>query len=145
MPIRTWIDREARLLRSEAWGSFTTEELLQVVDDLLDDPAHDPRFNGLSDHRRVTHPLSPAQLYRLVVHVRQVRDRIAPERWAVVTGSLAAYGMARMLSAYAERLSIDLRPFRDMDEALEWLVPDPARRARLADRDDPPSEMRGHG
>jgi hypothetical protein len=140
-----WIDPEARLVRGEAWGSFTTDELLTVIDDLVDDPAYDPTYNGLSDHRRVTRPISPAQLYRLIVHIRQVRDRIAPERWAVVTGSLAAYGMARMMSVYAERLSIDLRPFHDMDEALEWLFPDPEQRARVTDVDELPPEMRRHG
>lgn len=145
MPIRIWIDREAKLVRSEAWGSFTTEELLAVVDDLVDDPAYDPTYNGLSDHRRVTRPISPAQLYRVIVHIRRVRDRITPERWAVVTGSLAAYGMARMMSVYAERMSIDLCPFREMDEALEWLFPDPAQRALVKGLDEPPPELRRHG
>ena len=33
MPIRMWIDPEARLVRSQAWDSFTTDELLAVIDD----------------------------------------------------------------------------------------------------------------
>lgn len=120
MPIRTWIDVEARLVRSEAWGTFTADEILQAVDEAVQHPDYEVGFNGLSDHRNVTRVLSPLQLFRLMHHLGSIRGRVAKARWAMVPASAAGYGMARMTSVYAERIPMDFRPFWCIDEAETW-------------------------
>lgn len=120
MPIRTWIDVESRLVRSEAWGTFTADDILRAVDEVVEHPDFEVGFNGLSDHRRVTRVLSPLQLFRLIHHLGSIRGKVADARWAMVPGSAAGYGMARMTSVYAERIPMDFRPFWCMDQAATW-------------------------
>jgi hypothetical protein len=124
MPIRIWIDKEAALARAEVWGSVTTEEIIAAVDSVMQDPDFHSGLNGLSDHRQVDQILTPEQMHRLLNHLTTFRDRLANRRWAVVTGSQAAYGMIRMTSAHATRIPLDIRPFKTLEEAREWLSTD---------------------
>ena len=125
MPIRIWIEKEAALARAEVWGVVTTEEILSAIDSVMEDPDFHSGFNGLSDHRKVDQILTPEQMHRLITHLATFRDRVANRRWAIVTGSQAAYGMIRMTSAHATRIPLDIRPFKTLEEAEEWLSTDP--------------------
>jgi hypothetical protein len=50
------------------------------------------------------------------------RESIGPSRSAIVAPSDRAYGMSRMFEVFAEESSIDVRVFRDFDEAKRWVV-----------------------
>ena len=126
MPIRTWVDHDLRLIRAEVWGEYTAEDILRATDEVLAYPKYSSRYAILSDHRRVAKVATPAQLDRLMVHLSANKGEFAGRRWAIVTGSHAAYGMARMMAGRAERIDFHVGAFADLDAALRWAATDEA-------------------
>jgi len=43
-------------------------------------------------------------------------------RCAVVVGSDRAYGMSRMFEVFSEETDVDVRIFRNLDEAKNWII-----------------------
>jgi hypothetical protein len=75
----------------------------------------------LADVRRSTPPRSD-----FVQHAstfwRQNLDAMEGARIAVVVGTDAQFGMARMAEMYAEQLPFRIRVFRGWDDAEDWLA-----------------------
>ena len=73
-------------------------------------------FNGLTEiHLKVGHVFD-------IVHDRREEDAArAPVKSAFFADKIVAFGMARMYEALMEGSSIQVRAFRDRQEAAQWL------------------------
>lgn len=125
MPIRIWIDKERRLVRSEVSGSFSKEEILNGVNEAVSHTDFESGFNVLLDHTRVTEFITTPQAHGMARHLESLAEHWANTRWAVVTREPASYGLMRMMSVLVERIPMEVRIFETIDEAEEWLASPP--------------------
>jgi hypothetical protein len=75
----------------------------------------------LSDHRELETVVSVEFVRAFLGRVRQMREVLQQARWAFVERGLVRYGMARMASILSDPLGVQLRAFRSISEAREWL------------------------
>ena len=122
MPVDFKIDTERRLIVATVFDEISDTDIIEALNASVSDPDFEPGFNVLSDHTRITRPITTEQVKLMVGHMESLSDHLAGARWAIVTNSPASYGMMRMLSVFAERVPIELQVFRDADEANKWLA-----------------------
>jgi hypothetical protein len=113
------VDVEHRVIRSYMSGVFTDQELREHYELMRADPAFDPRFAQLCDIRAVSEMRLSAPVVRDVAQM-SVFDPAAKR--AVVVGDEAFhFGLARMFAITAETRGSQVRVFKDIDAAREWL------------------------
>ena len=120
MPITHTVDVRRRRLTFAVAGTVTIEEMVAAVDVAVRD-AGAGGYSVLSDHRALAVPATTPQLQALVAHLTQYREHFGGNRWAVVVGQPASFGMMRMLSVLAERIPIHVEVFYDAAAAERWL------------------------
>jgi len=112
------IDPARRVVLTRGWGVLTTRELVDVTTEILLDPRFDPTYRSLGDLREVTDitvdTVAAAETAATPLFV-------AGTRRAIVATSDVAYGMARMFATFAARSGQDVRVFRELHLAEEWL------------------------
>jgi hypothetical protein len=118
MPITYSIDSAQRRLYAVAEGSVTYAEIVAHLGKERDD-------NGLPlpeliEAIEATAVLTAAEVREVVERLRALGRDSALGPTAVVTDDDTSYGIMRMLEVLVEDVC-DIRPFRDRDEAEEWL------------------------
>jgi len=94
-----------------------------LLDAVLDDPRWRPGMSLLVDRRRTVAAPTRADVEAMVGFFRRRATDMRGARCAVVTGTPAACGMARMLETVAERDAVVVaRAFDDDGGAMEWLL-----------------------
>lgn len=122
MPVDSCVDLERRLLRVTASGPISVQDFYSAISTLIDDERFDPTFNRLWDLRRVSQPISHAELKKVVDLILKVRASLGPARQiALVVSDDVSFGMMTMLSLVVEDGRTQTGVFRDMDEAAGWL------------------------
>ncbi|HEX6038565.1 hypothetical protein [Longimicrobium sp.] len=118
MPAAYRIDPERAIVLSRAWGTLGDADITAHYTALAADPAFDPAYRQLVDLREVTAvDLSAA-------HIAEIAKRAVfrpGARRAYVAPTDVAFGVARMLEAYAESIGGDVEVFRDLPSAERWL------------------------
>jgi hypothetical protein len=118
MPASYRIDLARRLVLTRAWGVFTAQDLYDHYNTLSTDPAFDPSFPQLVDLRDVERvDMEPSIIRR---HALEFLFASGTQR-ALVTSSDVAYELARMYKTFAEYVPQNVRVFRDMHDAEQWL------------------------
>jgi hypothetical protein len=121
MPFTYQIDAERNLVTLEATGSITPNEAFATFDEVIAHPDYRPDMKVLSDHRELESVMSVEFVKTFLGRVSQMREALRQARWAFVERGLVRYGMARMASILCDPLGLQLRAFRSMSEAREWL------------------------
>jgi hypothetical protein len=121
MPISYRIDRERGWIETRCSGPVTLPQVRAHFDELQADPRCPRHADVLLDLTEITSlPTSP-QIRAAAERVALV-DNIVFEACAIVTGSDAWFGMARMFEVFARGYFADIRTFRGRREAEEWLL-----------------------
>lgn len=132
MPIHYTIDRERGYMHTVLEGLITLRDVRVHLDQERRD--HGLGLSELVDARRATLALDSAQVRQIVTYMRDLAREHALGPTAVLVTTDYAFGMLRMLETLVEDVCA-IRPFRDEDEAGEWLrtqqptrpsTPDPA-------------------
>jgi hypothetical protein len=100
-------------------GPTTYEDVKRYLDALTSDPRFREGMPGLIDCRRVKSLFSVADLRRTAADLRarpEIRGRAA-----VLASSNLVYGLLRMYEVFSDGDPVELRVFRQPDEALAWL------------------------
>jgi hypothetical protein len=130
MPIKTELDEELGIVVHTILGNLKTEEVLEAQRRVYLDEDHDPRMPVLWDARLGrSSGLTYEDLRSLMERSRPLWDRMGPGRTAIVTGSRADFGMARMYESLAHEMPRDIVSFDDYEEAIEWLTGGPEGRS----------------
>ena len=122
MPAYFRIDKDRRLVMSTLSGVFTLADGLGHQEKLLKDLDFDPNFSQLLDCTQVTRvELGPIELRRLAQ-----RSTFSPDsRRAILVNNDLVFGFARMFVMFREAAGEKgIRIFRDLDEALYWVLPE---------------------
>lgn len=125
-------DRELGARVATFSDTVDDSELLGAYRSLLSSPDYDPRLNDLVDMRPVTRfDVSGDALQELVRAFSPLDAARVHTRRAIVAGSDVVFGMARMYELLRSDTPEDIRVFRDMDLAREWLG-EPGRRQQAS-------------
>jgi hypothetical protein len=120
MPLQfEFTDKSTLFVRAS--GNVTYAEVQRAFDDLATNPRHNGDVSVLTDARQVTDVPCTADLRVIAEDLRRLFGR-SPGTIAIVTESPFVYGVARMFGVFAERVSVNVRAFRCMEEARTWLL-----------------------
>jgi len=118
MALRYSIDKQRRLVLTNAHGCVTFDDMRRHQDRLLADPEFDAGFDQLIDTTLTTKlDISAGQARTLAE-----RRIVSPEsRRAIVATKPHIFGMGRMMEIYHLDVGTEVQVFYSMDEALKWL------------------------
>lgn len=119
MPIRYVIDKERRTVFTTLYGTLTLKEGLDHHYRLGVDPDFDPSFNELMDGGTLESiSLNSSGIFEL-----SGSCPFGPEskRAMYSTDRKLYYGLARMFQTLAGGRHGDIKVFKQLDEALDWL------------------------
>jgi hypothetical protein len=104
-------------------GAADVSTLLRLTDELVTDPRFRPGMPVLADNSALdTSPLTSADAKAIGQSYRRFLERAGESPIAVVVPGPAAFGLVRMVEAYAGPPPPPLqRIFYSRDEALAWL------------------------
>jgi hypothetical protein len=122
MPIEWEADAETGLILSAAIGEIPTEAYLAFWDEIIADPRIAPGPRIVADFRRVEVTRSGADVRSLATGSKRFSEFMAGGRMAVVATQQASFGLARMYESLVSALDIEVRVFRDHDEARAWAL-----------------------
>jgi hypothetical protein len=119
MRVRYSIDKQRRLIVTNAEGSVMFDDIRGHQDRLLADPDFDASFDQLID----TTPATKFEISADEAKILAQRRIVSPEsRRAFVATAPHIYGLGRMMEVYHEDLEYaDVHVFYSMEEALKWL------------------------
>ncbi len=111
------------VLRWALAGQFTGDDVRANRSAIRDDPGFRPGMPVLIDCREMR-TLLPAEELRALAAEMFRPPASASERWryAVLVATDVGFGLARMYGAFVPDPAVDIRPFRDPEEALAWLL-----------------------
>ena len=121
MPVVYRIDAARKLIDTRCVGYVNFNEVLNHFQTLLDDPECPDRLDVLLDLREVTSVPEDHQLRQLSYKIGSISDRLQFGACAIVATADVIFGMARMFEVFAEKWFKEIRVFRDVAEAQEWL------------------------
>jgi len=121
MPFTYNIDPERNLVTIEATGRITAHEAFATFDEITAHPDYRPAMKVLSDHRELETVMSVEFVKAFLDRVNRLKDVLRHGQLAFVEHGLVRYGMARMASILSAPMGVQLRAFRSMSEAREWL------------------------
>ena len=112
------IDPARRLVRTRAWGVLSTTDLQDSSSRLMADARFEPRYRSLVDLREVTGVSADMEALAQTAAVPLFAEGV---QRAIVASSDVAFGIARMYATFAERTGGDVRVFRELEHASDWL------------------------
>ena len=128
MPITSQIDQTKNLTIYTLTGELTVDDIQSAIKSFYE--AHKLTLKGLWDARsaKLT-DLKSSDMESIAVFIGRFRDRFEERKGgksAVVASSDLQYGLSRILGTFyeIEESPIQLKIFRVMDEAMEWLDQD---------------------
>nr|HEV7953882.1 hypothetical protein [Candidatus Acidoferrales bacterium] len=119
MPVTYKIDKERRLVSSNAYGVVTREEILDHQRKLAADPDFSPTFSQIADFTRTT----KLEIKAADVQAFAARNIFASTvRRAIVVTDGEAFGLARMFEILRDAKGEEgNRVFLKMEDALKWV------------------------
>jgi hypothetical protein len=88
---------------------------------LADDPAFRHGMPQLVDVRNVPEPMPIEDIEQVAYAFERMRDRFGGSRAAILVSTTAMFGAVRQFGTLAERAGIEVAPFGDEREAIDWL------------------------
>ena len=113
--------QEPCYFRVQLSGVPTVEQVERFIELMERDPRlRKQRACMLVDAREMRDVLTTAELRNVAMSMGRLVDLgLGPV--AVVTETTFVYGVIRMFATFAEAVSLEVHPFRCMDEAQKWL------------------------
>ena len=122
MSVEFRIDKDRKLVLGTLKGEVNAEAILAGLEGMVENEDYNPGFNGITDLREMKWESNQVDLRRIVHFLIEHRKKIGKSRSAVVVSDDRAYGMSRMFKVFSSQSSINLRVFRDYDEAERWVL-----------------------
>jgi hypothetical protein len=101
-------------------SDYTTQEVKEIFLAAISNPRTTPETLALIDIRGCEATRTRDEVIALVDFLGSKREHL-PARCAVVVASDLRFGFSRLASAHFEEYGIEVRVFRDIDLARQWL------------------------
>jgi hypothetical protein len=122
MPLSLRVDAAARTVWARAWGSLSRADVVGGLHVMAEDSRFGPGFAQVFDLREVVElEITTGELRGIASLAAGLTDRLGAGRLALVSDRPAIFGMCRMYEVFSESLPVDVRVFRDFDEAVSWI------------------------
>ena len=126
MPIEYRIDPQARVVYTTASGTLDDAQLLEHKKKLTSDPGFHPGMVELSDVRGIEKlDVTTDGIRHFALKDQRDKGKLRDYKLAIVASEDVVYGMARMYQANTAMNVPNVRVFRDISEAKDWLGLDP--------------------
>ena len=124
MPLTSQIDEEKQLTIFAGTGELSFEEVRNAITSFYES---DHSLKVLWDLRAaMAREISSGQVEQIARLLDEYRGRSKGVRTAIVTPTDLNYGLSRMLISFMEikeeRYPVFMKVFRNMDEAVSWLL-----------------------
>ena len=122
MPIKYSIDKDLGVVFTTASEVLTENELLEHKRQLISDPNFKPGFVELSDVRHISDlAISPSGLEAFVKQDESDTELLKDFKLAIVVSGALEFGMGAMYEMMSRENGTNVRIFRDLGLAKEWL------------------------
>jgi hypothetical protein len=122
VPLSYRIDPDQKAIFTIALGTLTDDELLEHKRRLREDPRLSKGMVELSDIRGIDRlAVTPEGIQRFVMQDELDAEVFQDYKLAIVVNQDVVFGMGRMYEMMTSRNLPDVRIFREMDQAREWL------------------------
>ena len=111
------IDNDRAVMTFE--GDLDSQQIRAAYEEVLSDPSFRPGSQILVDDHATSFDPTMDEAQRLVEYFANLGDDVS--HFAIVVGKDVHYGIGRMVEVYCESRGINLRIFRDVEEARGWL------------------------
>ena len=122
MTIETLIDQSKDLTIATGTGELSFHDISHAIQSFYEGT---PTSNVLWDLREaMVSDISTEHISQIANNLRSFREKGREGKTAIVSSMDVTFGMARMFQLLTESLGesrIEMRVFRDLDEALQWL------------------------
>ena len=115
------IDQDQNLVLAEIEGVCDFEERKEFLDRVVADPRYRKGLNIIYDKRRCETVLSAEKNRQLVSYAGRHKDFLEGAKLAVVVPREVFYGMARMQNMLSGGPGLEVMPFHEYQDALDWL------------------------
>lgn len=102
-------------------ASFSLDDVRVYLAAVMTDPSYRNGMPSLVDCRRVTALLSPEELRVIAADIGKLTTAPVSGRCAVLASSDVVFGLLRMYEVYSDGAPVEVRAFRDQNEAMAWL------------------------
>lgn len=116
------IDSEGKIVYSTIKGDLDVEDIIAGLAEIIAREDFERGMNGIFDLLASKWESAPEDLRRLVRFIIENSEKVGPSRYALVVGSDRAYGMSRMLEVFSQETFVEVRAFRNLDEANIWII-----------------------
>ena len=113
-------DEAARIVVITGLPDGVPGENVTFVRSFLSDPRYAPDYGFLRDRRGLV-PLSIEDATR-AASISEAVPELRGKLWAIVVDDLVNFGTSRMQQTIAEWHGLEVRIFKDIDEARQWLA-----------------------
>ena len=126
MPIKYSIDEDLGVVFTTASDVLTEAELLEHKRRVVSDPKFKPGFVELSDVRSISDlAISASGLEKFVAQDESDSERLKDFKLAIVVSGALEFGMGVMYEMLSRQNDKNVRIFRDLRLAKDWLqIPD---------------------
>ena len=121
MSIQFVVNSPLRVVTYSVIGSVSASDAKNLLEAILEHPRFRTGYCFLGDRRRMDSAPTGEYVRAVASLVEKYSDRLAPCRWAVLVSNHVGYGMARMWSLLASDSGVNIHPFFELTEAVEWL------------------------
>jgi len=123
MPLTYRIDKRSQTIFVKGLGDICIEELMESYDEARTDPDFDRTFNTYLDFSEIapSHNIDLDQLESAKSHIRSTQEMKGLRKWGIYAPEGYAYSFSQMFVLIARELVVNIRVFRDENEARTWL------------------------
>lgn len=116
------VDEKSHLGVAHVSGAVDIDQLLQIMQTLIEDPAWKPGFDVLWDGLRITElVVSKAELEQVAELSRKLTSRLGPGKTAFLVSEDKEQGITRMMNELAQIEGRERRVFATLAAAKVWL------------------------
>ncbi len=122
MPITYSIDEDLGVVFTTASDRLTEDELLEHKRKVISDPKFKPGFVEISDVRFISDlAISASSLEKFVAQDESDAERLKGFKLAIVVSGALEFGMGAMYESMSLKNNTNVRIFRDLRLAKNWL------------------------
>jgi hypothetical protein len=123
MTVETIIDSEAGYITHEVTGVLTCKDIIDALSSRLTDSQYRPGMNVLWKSNKCEKiSLSRKDIQNIADHVASNEALNMGYKVAIVGSSDLEYGLGRMYQSLAELSIVEIKVFRSIDDAYQWIL-----------------------
>lgn len=116
------IDKDKNLIYIKFSGLITEQELMTTFAKMNEDPIFDKGINVIMDAMKVKTNLNIKDIRKIITYLKHIQKEREKIKLAIVAPGNATYGISREFESLWHEQAIELRVFRDLGKARNWVT-----------------------